>query len=219
VSKPSNDGYIVWHRQQFGDDLVSADLAAKFDANITVLHNTVNSHPFMALLAKRLAVLSDSGVFQENSKVPELVLSKKTFPSFSNKLFRVNCLWNKSWPKNPLGGWISYSNAFGEVDDLIRTTLICRYLDGPERVSKEILAAARDAGLGGDASPRATETGYYAWHAYVKMPAQVIIEDKVTDVSLSIEFQTTTQLQAALRELTHKFYEKDRAKPSPCRPR
>jgi ppGpp synthetase/RelA/SpoT-type nucleotidyltranferase len=213
VRKPSYDKYIVWHRERLGDDLVSADLSAKFDANIALLHSTVNSHPFMALLAKRLAVLSDTGMFQENSKVPELVLSKKTFGSFSNKLFRVNCLWNRSWPENPQAGWINFSNAFGEIDDLIRTTLICRYLDGPELVSKEILAAAHDAGLGGDASPRATETGYYAWHAYVKVPAKVIIEDKVIDVHLAVEFQTTTQLQAALRELTHKFYEKDRAKP------
>jgi hypothetical protein len=200
VRKPSYDKYIVWHREQFGDDLVSADLSAKFDANVALLHSTVNSHPFVAFLAKRLAVLIDTGMFQENAKVPELVLSKKAFGSFSDKLFRVNCLWNRSWPDKPQTGWINFSNAFGAIDDLIGTTLICRYLDGPEIVSNEIIAAAHDAGLLGGASPKATETGYYAWHVYVKVPAKVIIEDKVIDVLLSVEVQTTTQLQADLRD-------------------
>ena len=172
----------------------------------------------MGLLAKRLALLTDSGVFQDNTKAPELVFSKKTFASFASKLFRLNCLWNRLWPKNPQGGWFTYPNSFGQIDDLVRTTLICRYLDGPERVSKEILAAAKDAGLDGNISPKATETGYYAWHAYVRMPAQVIVADKLSDVSISVEFQTTTQLQAALRELTHKFYEQDRVEPSIARP-
>ena len=91
VDKPSFDKYVIWHKEHLGDDLASPDLSAKFDANVTVLHNTVNSHPFIGLLAKRLAVLTDNGMFQDNSKVPELVLSKKTFASFANKLFRLNC--------------------------------------------------------------------------------------------------------------------------------
>jgi ppGpp synthetase/RelA/SpoT-type nucleotidyltranferase len=217
VDKPSFEEYLGWHKEQLGDDLASPELSSKFEANITVLHNTVNSHPFMDALAKRLTVLTDSGVFQESSKAPELVLRKKTFASFANKLFRLNCLWNRSWPKNPREGWITYSTSFGMLDDLIRTMLICRYLDGPERISQEIIAAANDVGLKGDTAPKATDVGYYAWHTYIGMPAQVIVADKVIDISLSVEFQATTQLQAALRELTHKFYEQDRGAVSTAR--
>ena len=217
MSKLSFEEYLEWHTANIGDDLKSRELSAKYEANVTVLWSTVNAHPFIAILSKRLSALAAGGVFQSGSSATEVSFNRKPFASVTSKIFRLNCLWNRNWPQQLKGGWIGYASVFSMIDDLVRTTLVCKYLDGPEYVSNEIIAAAVEAGLTGKASARATETGYYAWHTYIQMPAQVIIADKLIDLTVNIEFQATTQLQAALRELTHKLYEKERGSPPTAR--
>jgi ppGpp synthetase/RelA/SpoT-type nucleotidyltranferase len=206
--------YVAWHRETLGEDLISTDLSARNEAATGVLQSTAESHSFISSLASHLATLASEGVLQEATRPPDLVLVRKSFQSLSNKLFRKNCIWNRRWPNPPDKGWITYTNSFSRINDLIRTSIICRYLDGPQRVSEEISRIAEGLELAVSTQRVATDGGYYAWHCYVLMPATVIVSDTATNVDMNIEFQITTQLQSVLRELTHKIYEQDRGRPA-----
>jgi ppGpp synthetase/RelA/SpoT-type nucleotidyltranferase len=212
--KLSYEEYLDWHRDTLAEDLRHPDLETKFTANTGVLVSTANAHKFLSILTTRLADLAGNGVFQNSAKAPDLLLYQKPLGSLINKLYRQNCLWNRSWSEPPKGGWITYQNCFTRIDDLIRTTLVCKYVDGPEIVATAIKEAAREAGLTARAGPRATDAGYYAWHTYVSIPARVIVADQVVEVLFQVEFQMPTLLQSVLRELTHRFYEQSRAAPA-----
>jgi ppGpp synthetase/RelA/SpoT-type nucleotidyltranferase len=55
------------------------------------------------------------------------------------------------------------------------------------------------------------DDGYYAYHVYVSFPAKIFdVEWNKEDVQVEAEIQITTQLQEVLKDLTHKFYEKQR---------
>ncbi|MEA5604396.1 hypothetical protein [Nostoc sp. UHCC 0252] len=55
------------------------------------------------------------------------------------------------------------------------------------------------------------DDGYYAYHVYVSFPAKIYdIDWNAEDINIEAEIQITTQLQEVLKELTHKFYEKQR---------
>lgn len=208
--KLTYDAYCEWHLKTFGEDLRSSELGVKFDANTVNLQNAVNAHAFMPELTRRLAEKASEGVFERTGKSPDIILHRKPFASLADKLFRTNCLWNRRWPDEPKLGWVQYKDSFARIDDIIRTTLITKYLDGPEIVSRQITEAAEFTNLKARSSPRATDAGYYAWHSYVSFPVQIIVEDKVIEIEIETEFQSTTLLQSSLRELTHKFYEESR---------
>jgi ppGpp synthetase/RelA/SpoT-type nucleotidyltranferase len=171
----------------------------------------------MAAAAARLSTLLEAGVLQRTSETAQLILRQKPFESVVNKIYRLNCLWNRSWPEAPSKGWVTHDNCYVRLDDIIRGILTSRYLDGPEQVCREIVEAAKETGLEAWAAPKATDAGYYPWHAYVKMPAQIFIGGEVTDVAFIVEVQTVTLLQSALGDLTHKLYAQRRESTEPHR--
>jgi ppGpp synthetase/RelA/SpoT-type nucleotidyltranferase len=128
----------------------------------------------------------------------------------------LNCNWNRIFPEEPRQGWTKSSNWFTTLDDLIRTTLVCRYLDGPEQVCKAIARKADEFKLVNEFGPRATDEGYYAFHCYVKIPVDLMVGDAGTIAltPVEIEIQVTTQLQEILSDLTHPFYRTRRIGPS-----
>ncbi len=217
MSVPIYEDYLSWHTEKLGDELNNPDLALRYQANVTLLKSAVETHEFLSNLSKRLSALAINGVFQSDQKTPDLTLSLKPYDSVISKIYRINCLWNKSWPDEPQRGWVDYAKSYSEIDDLVRTTLVCRYLDGPEMVAREIAGAAEECGLKAYSSPRATDTGYYGWHVYVRMPHSILIGDRGVEIEAITEFQITTQLQSVLRELTHKFYEESRITPAIAR--
>ena len=217
MARPSYEDYLYWHKQELGDELESVDLSSRYQANVTLLKSSFETHSFMTALSEHFSTLAKQGLFQGSPKTPEIILALKPYPSLLNKLFRLNCLWNRSWPTSPQNGWICYNDLYSRVDDLVRTTIICKYLDGPEIVARNIEAAAKASGLDASCSPKATDTGYYGWHAYVRFPQKLMIGDKGVDLTAITEFQIITQLQAVLRDLTHRFYETARSSPTVAR--
>jgi hypothetical protein len=54
------------------------------------------------------------------------------------KTFRKNILDNKNWPDEPGNGWIVPDNWYTKVNDIIRTLIIVKYLDGVDFVQERI---------------------------------------------------------------------------------
>jgi ppGpp synthetase/RelA/SpoT-type nucleotidyltranferase len=209
--KPALDDYPAWHLSVLGEDLNSEAVRNKYAANITLAQAGINEHPFIQKCSKVLGEMATDKTFAltSGSKAPEIAFSAKPYASVIDKTFRHNCNWNRSFPNEPRGGWVLSSNWFATIDDLIRTSLVCRYLDGPEQVCSKIDLIAKELGLSSLYEPRATDEGYYAYHCYVKIPVQLMIDEAgaIQKTPVEIEIQVTTQLQEILRDLTHPFYE------------
>jgi hypothetical protein len=120
-------------------------------------------------------------------------------------------LRNSSFPYEPPDGWVHQANLYSKMNDLVRGTLICRFVDAPEFVTAQISEYADRFGLTNRAYSQEREDGYYAFHSYVTFEAEVFDAHwNKAHTAVEVEIQITTQLQEVLRTLTHPLYERRR---------
>ena len=146
-------------------------------------------------------------------ELPQLV-SKDT-DSFALKVFRKNVLENRYFPEQPESGWYDSSNWFSRTNDIVRTCLVVRYLDGVEEVCKRTLGLAQEFGYELETSFEAREEGYYAAHMILlgfefRVPSR---NWDYTGLAAPIELQVTTQVKDVIRDLTRRYYEARRLRP------
>jgi len=135
-------------------------------------------------------------------------LLSKPFASFFLKTYRKNVLLNANWPKEPQGGWILPSNWYSKINDIVRTLIEVKYLDGVEFLIEKMKAFCKESGGECLVFMEAREEGYYAAHLYIKRSFEVPRMTWDTEkVEVSIEVQLTTQLQEVIRRLLHRYYE------------
>lgn len=140
---------------------------------------------------------------------------RKGCDSFVEKLYRLNVVENDEFPAAPTDdGWITPTSAlrFGAVDDVVRTTLVVAYADGPSFLSAHLKKAAETAGHACIVKDHSKEKGYYAHHVYIGVPVEVaeLSSSEYRKIAVPVEIQITTELQAVLREVTHRLYESER---------
>jgi hypothetical protein len=146
---------------------------------------------------------------------PNLIikLEVKSFASFLEKTFRKNIIENKSWPNPPYDGWILPDNWFSRVNDIIRTLIVVKYLDGVDFIANKVKLLCEENNLYYRIYLEAREEGYYAAHQYIIKKFEIPKIDWDTEkIDISIEIQITTQLQEIIRGLLHKYYEERRTR-------
>lgn len=141
---------------------------------------------------------------------PELLT--KPFNSFLLKTFRKNVIYNPNWPEAPNAGWVLPKNWYSRISDIVRTSLIVKYLDGVDFTIDKLEALCEECDL---SSPRhhleAREEGYYAAHVYIRDTFEVPAEDWDTiNIDAKVEIQIRTQVQDLIRMLLHRYYERRR---------
>jgi ppGpp synthetase/RelA/SpoT-type nucleotidyltranferase len=144
---------------------------------------------------------------------PAIKWKKKSFSSFLEKLYRINYVDNKNFPAPPEGGWVNLERSCEIVDDIVRTTIVVAYADAPDYVGERLSAIAKSLGIDCYWRDHAKEKGYYAFHLYLKVPvpvASTLGSTDYLDMRVPVEIQITTELQGALREVTHLLYEEER---------
>lgn len=135
----------------------------------------------------------------------------KSHNSIMSKCFRKNIIHNKSFPDPPGQDWVSPNDCFSKINDLIRTTIVVKYLDGIEFIIEKLNLLAKEYGQKFRVYYEARETGYYAVHTYLKQNIEIPKRDWDTEIILfEIEIQITTELQENIKVLTHKYYERKR---------
>jgi hypothetical protein len=92
----------------------------------------------------------------------EPALVTKPYASFLMKTFRKNCVRNVNWPDEPPGGWLLPDNWYSRENDLVRTFLVVKYLDGVEFAMEKLRAYGVDHGVEAVATLEARIEGYYA---------------------------------------------------------
>ena len=140
---------------------------------------------------------------------PKLVT--KPYESVISKCFRKSIVLNKQFPNKPNKGWLLPNNCFNLINDLIRTTIVVKYLDGIEFLIKKLDSLAKKYSLNFNIHYEARETGYYAVHTYLVSELEIPKMDWDTYIEkFNVEIQLTTELQDNIKALTHKYYEQKR---------
>jgi hypothetical protein len=146
-------------------------------------------------------------------KPEKLELDIKGFDSFFLKTVRWNAFENKNWPSEPDEGWVKPENWFSKINDIVRTRVVVKYLDGVKILVERLQQLCNIPGLTTSVKWEAREEGYYAAHLYVEREYSIpTLEFDSERVPIKVEIQVTSQLQEAIDRLTHKYYEERRRK-------
>jgi ppGpp synthetase/RelA/SpoT-type nucleotidyltranferase len=205
--------YLDWSRDNgmaFGD---ATERLYKANSSTALL--AVQAHPFFRQLESDLRAWDEMERLRTGApllmtlEAPQLL--QKPFSSVRNKCFRKNCVSNPNFPGAPSDGWVTPVDMYSRLNDLVRGTLVCKYVDGPKLLANYLHERAGVMGLVSRFDAESREQGYYAYHFYVSVPVGVLQADLTEiEMPLQIEIQISTQLQEVMRKVTHDFYEDSR---------
>jgi ppGpp synthetase/RelA/SpoT-type nucleotidyltranferase len=144
-------------------------------------------------------------------QIDGLTVLQKSFKSAIEKLYRKNVLYNRSYPDAPPDGVIKVRHLYENIDGLLRTRLVCKYMDGPKYVCEQLTEHCKLYNIDSYFRELSTDAGYYAWHFYFKAPVEIMINKTVEETQILVEIQITTQLAEVISSLTHGLYEARRS--------
>jgi hypothetical protein len=125
---------------------------------------------------------------------PEILI--KPWNSFLEKTYRKNISGNKNFPEEPDGGWYLPVNWYSRIHDIVRTTIIVKYLDGVPLLIERLRAIAGAEGLGYEDNLEARIDGYYGAHFNcMKVCESYTIELQSVSETFSLKIQITTQIK------------------------
>jgi hypothetical protein len=208
------DEYVAWAAKTLGIDFAAPASRNQYETNVQNAQNAVQNSLFMREFPAFLAKQEEEHQKRTGAgllMLSELTVHRKPFSSAVTKSFRINVLRNNGFPNPPNDGWITPDNWYGRFPDLVRSTLVCRFLDGPKGLALALDEYAKSMGLTGRHIPRNTDDGYYAFHQHTGFPVDIVDANWQTQATtVEFEIQLTTQLQEVLRDLTHPLYERAR---------
>lgn len=216
ADKPTTvEQYKLWLHDQHNVDFQRT--ATHYDSVTRKIFADVEASPcWQALLDdlnrmdQEYLVKTAYNLFVEGSLVPQLLT--KPFDSFIVKTFRQNILDNQRWPDEPAEtGWILPPGWFEQIDDIVRSLLVVKYLDGVTFAADQIVEIAKKLGTACNIELKAREEGYYAAHLHFPVVCEIPRENWDTDqATISVEIQITTQVQEVIRKLLHAYYQERR---------
>lgn len=186
-----------------------------YEINLSNIYNSVSNSPFFKGLLPEMEKWENvyitntkSSLFMEKS-LPRLL--QKPYESAVDKAFRTNVIWNNNFPEPPKKGWVTTDNLFYTFNDLVRCSIVCKFIDGPRFVTDRLMLYAKSLDLERRRYTQERDEGYYAYHFYVKFSLKFVDKDwQELIFPVETEIQVTTQLQEVLRTLTHSYYKESR---------
>jgi len=223
MEKPENPRkYIKWWNDNF-DDEIDFDVRELYSVVSTfVKYRFDHSDEFMKLIHELHnydAEYRQSYGYDLLMKKPEEIkLEPKEWEGFISKVWRKNVVqntnWNdENWDKEvcqPNGGWITPTNWFDRIHDIVRTRIVVKYFDGVELLVDKMSSHFLSFGCQIKPDWEAREEGYYAAHLNVTRDYEIPVGLEIQKKKVSIEIQVTTQMKDVITELTHKYYERKR---------
>ncbi|MFD0850531.1 hypothetical protein [Sphingosinicella xenopeptidilytica] len=216
--KPSETEYFASHGAALGfpDPLERGKRI--YDFNLSGARNYLQLDGLMGELTAFLVELASDyaggrpELLYYPAKPTDLQLLVKPYASMLTKVYRINCLQNRNYPAAPRDGLVEYATLYShpKMNDLIRTRLVCKYMDGPRFVAEGIEHFCERREFGYRSYPMHSETGYHAWHCYIRTPVDMAVGDAVEARDIWLELQVTTQLAESITALTHGLYETNR---------
>ena len=138
----------------------------------------------------------------------------KSFDACLLKTYRQNVIDNDDWPHEPSRKWILPVNWFERANDIVRTLVVVKYLDGLNFVAQTLHEMASIFDLDPRESFQARDEGYYAAHVYLRPEIEIPGETwDMVRIKACVEIQIATQIQDVIRKLLHTYYEENRTRP------
>jgi hypothetical protein len=217
--KPSFDEYPTWLKSKKKID--ERELSENYyDIVTSSIQRQLISSKFWTNLTGNLtkyeqeynSIKDNYDLFKEFPKNEDVKI--KPYKSFIEKTYRKNVLNNKEWPDEPEGGWIFPDRWFSNINDIVRTTIVVKYLDGVDFLVQKVIDNCGRCHLDPKISWEARDEGYYAVHINVRQNYKILSIDLLgtKEINVSFEIQITTQLQEVIRRLLHSYYEGKRLK-------
>ncbi len=201
--------YLRWLQADHG---VQTDkLRNHYQAVANAIQKALTECPFWCELHSKLHDLNDAYKIKHKYQLftnYEVDIIQKPYDSFLLKTYRKNIILNANWPKELSTGWLLPPEWYSKINDIARTTLVVKYLDGIEFLLEEInnIAKRLDGPITYDLEAR--PEGYYAAHAYFSLPVEIPKIDCDTEIiEIELEIQITTQLKDIIKSLLHQHYE------------
>lgn len=217
MTKPKNiEEYKTWLKKELGFDITQ-----KFENHYNsiaskVLNDFQQSEAWKNLidsLAKFSVEYYAKTNYQLLTNDFKPILVTKSWNSFFEKTYRRNIVFNKNFPAEPYGGWVTPENWIENTNDILRTFFVVKYLDGVEFLMNKICESLKSNALKCKNHYEARDEGYYAVHIYTQDSFEIPKIDWDTESkTVKIELQITTQLQEVIGKLTHQMYESRRVK-------
>jgi hypothetical protein len=140
---------------------------------------------------------------------PEILI--KPWASFLEKSYRINIARNPNFPSPPADGWCLPPSWHTRIHDIVRTTIVVRYLDGVPLVLDQLRDMAASEALVSAGELEARVDGYYGGHFNCHKPCEISALDwsKITD-TFQLEIQVTTSIKDVIKTLLHRYYEATR---------
>jgi hypothetical protein len=148
-----------------------------------------------------------------NNRIIQPEINIKPYNSVIDKTYRKNVIENRDFPKEPPEGWIYPDNLFLKINDIIRTSVIVKYMDGAKFLVNELTNLGDKYHKKIEPSYEARWEGYYAVHVSVPHTVKIanINLDATNEYQIIIEIQIITQIQDIIKKLLHKYYEDKRS--------
>jgi hypothetical protein len=221
VTKPKTiEEYELWYNDQLGINLSDDSIKNRYLSNALLVKQTIQESPFFLGLSGRLENWKSEYEEKHHADLfmmeTGLDLLTKSYPSVINKSFRINVLENNNWPKPPKRGWVTPENWYSHMNDLLRTTLNCKFIDGPGFLADRLLDYAKTQDMVASSYSHQKDSGYYAFHVYGFISVDLLDQSwNKQSTTCQFELQLTTQLQEIMRGLLHRYYEQTRISPVP----
>ena len=214
----SKNDYIQWAQ---GKGLLPSDLnkfKLLYESNLSNINNTIEKSDVRSDIGMWLHQAGHKYLHDTNfilSDSFELKILLKPFDSTIEKLYRKDCLLNNKFNPDNIDNLINHRTLYNRIDDLFRTRIITRYVDGPGFVVdfiRDKLASTHNIEI--NERKLATQAGYHGQHVYIPFDSTILIEDDnglvTKEIVVYFEIQFYTRMQDLMRELTHGIYEQNR---------
>lgn len=212
TKKPTFEEFGAFSKGTLKFDIDDRSLQNWINTNIETARSQIQQHDIVSFIEELVAKhQATSTRLPVNIVSRDFQLHVKSYSSVVSKLYRANVLNNPRFDRSPKKGWITPRNMFGRINDLVRSTIVCRHIDEPAKIAQQIAAKAVSLGLKASSRAQTKDEGYYAHHVYVSVPTSLMDQNwQEFAEAVLLEIQVTTEMQHMLYELTHRFYDKER---------
>lgn len=215
MEKPKNiNEYITWWNKNHKPRINDYIRRQYQTAAIGVRYNFENSEAWNSFVRE---MYNFDAEYRQKSGYELLItepikvkLIPKEWPNFISKVWRKNVVNNENWENEPSGGWISPDNWYEQINDIVRTTIVVKYLDGVKFLLDKACPIFAGKGYQCKIDWEAREEGYYAAHLYVYGEYELLIGLHTEKKIVRVEIQINTQIADVIKALTHKYYEERR---------
>ncbi len=194
------EGYYILNQGTLYDKFKSSDFWKEFLLNIKDVDTQYRR---------------DNNEFDLIPHVDKIEIKKKGLEETVEKAYRISIV-NNELPfesEEYFKQFILPENIFEKLNDIIRTEVIVKYLDGIDVVVSSIEKLSKKYDFKIEVEPKIKEEGYFAKHIYISYKAKItdlqFIPKEITHI---FEIQVRTQLQDTVKSILHINYERDRIK-------